>query len=212
MTAATIRQRREWLAGVEASQRLGQSVQARWPHDAPKFLDLDRWLDVNLARARELGLDETRNLKVLDLGSGTGQFLFVCSMMGHEAIGVDLPEAELESPEKEIFTVMPAAFSVHVIRTGIAAFQPVAVSGSFDLITSFMVCFNNHKRDDEWSQREWQFFVADMCSHLNPGGRLALRLNHNEERFGPRGYFDAQTGEFFRSLGTCDDGNILITI
>src|SRR4249920_2891537 len=98
MIATAIRQRSEWTAAVEAAQGLRQSVQARWPHDAPKFLDLDRWLEVNLARAEKLGLNEPRNLKVLDLGSGAGQFLFVCNSLGHEVIGVDLPEAELESP------------------------------------------------------------------------------------------------------------------
>lgn len=210
MLGETIRKCPEWKAAVETAERLRSTTIARWPHDAPKFLDLERWLKVNLARATKLGLSEGSSRRVLDLGSGTGQFLFVCRVLGHDAVGVDLPAEALESPEREIFTQMPEAFQVSVVRTAISAFQPLQVNGKFDLISSFMVCFNNLKRDDEWTRPEWEFFVQDMLLHLNPGGKLALRLNHNEEKFGLRGYFDPETHAFFASAGTVVDGKIII--
>jgi SAM-dependent methyltransferase len=210
MLEQTIRQRAEWKTALETAELLRATTKARWPHDAPKFLDLDRWHHVNLARAAKLGLTEGSGRKVLDLGSGTGQFLFICRMLGHDATGVDLPLESLESPEREIFTEMPKAFLVNVVRTAISAFQPLQMEGKFDLICSFMVCFNNLKREDEWARPQWEFFVRDMRSRLNPGGKLALRLNHNEEKFGPRGYFDSETHAFFSSVGTVSDGKIII--
>jgi SAM-dependent methyltransferase len=210
MLDQTIRQRAEWKAATATADHLRATTKARWPHDAPKFLDLDQWLKVNLARAAKLGLTEGSGRKVLDLGSGTGQFLFVCRMLGHAAVGVDLPVDALESPEREIFTEMPRAFQVNVVRSAISAFHPLQVEGKFDLICSFMVCFNNLKREDEWTVPQWEFFVRDMLSRLNPGGKLALRLNHNEEKFGPRGYFDPETQAFFTSVGTESDGKIVI--
>ncbi len=210
MVADTIRSRIEWKAALETADRLSRKVQPRWPHDAPKFLDLERWLEVNLKRAAKLGLIGIRPLKILDLGSGTGQFLFVCETLGHDAIGLDLPAEAMETPEREIFTEMPAAFGVRVIRAGIGSFQPLEVNGKFDLITSFMVCFNNLKLEEEWTLAEWKFFVEDMLARLRSGGRLALRLNHNEPKFGPRGYLDRSTHDYFSSIGSIDDGKIIV--
>ncbi len=205
-----VKTRREWKTAVETADRLARTAQARLPHDARKFLDLDAWLDVNLKRATEVGLLDSVPKRILDLGSGTGQFLFVCETLGHEAIGLDLPCGEQTYPERKIFEEMPPAFGVPVRRETIQAMKPLTISGKFDLITSFMVCFNNHKLANEWGRAEWGFFVEDMLSRLNPGGCLALRLNHNEEKFGPRGYLDHETTAFFASLGTIDDGKIYI--
>jgi SAM-dependent methyltransferase len=207
---AMVKGRCEWNTAVETAARLARTVQARLPHDARKFLDLDAWLDINLKRAGELGLLDSAPQRILDLGSGTGQFLFVCETLGHQAMGVDLPYAVQTHPEREIFEEMPPAFVVSVRREAIQSMTPLTVDGTFDLITSFMVCFNNHKLESEWGRAEWSFFVDDMVSRLNPGGRLALRLNHNEEKFGPHGYLDRETTAFFASLGTIEDGKILI--
>ena len=189
---------------------LARTVQARYRTMRGSSSTSNAWLDVNLKRAIELGLLDSPSQRILDFGSGTGQFLFVCETLGHQAIGLDLPYAEQIHPEREIFKEMPPAFGVTVRRAAIQSMTPLTVDGTFDLITSFMVCFNNHKLENEWRCAEWSFFVDDMLSRLDPGGRLALRLNHNEERFGPRGYLDHETTAFFASQGTIEDGTILI--
>jgi SAM-dependent methyltransferase len=209
---AAVKSRCEWKRAVETASRLAATVRPRWAHDAHKFLDLDRWVEANLRRAQKLGLMDATGLHILDLGSGAGQFLFFADTMGHNAVGLDLPADQLEHPEREIYTEMPVAFGVRVVRERIRSFQALEVEGKFDLITSTKVCFNNHKLEDEWGRAEWEFFVQDALSRLKPGGRLALRLNHHEEKFGPRGYLDRETTAFFASLGTIDDGKILIAI
>jgi hypothetical protein len=51
-----------------------------------KYFDNRRWLKLNIRRAQDIGLDRAlRPLRVLDLGSGAGYFLFVCRELGHAA-------------------------------------------------------------------------------------------------------------------------------
>ena len=46
------------------------------PGDAwPKYLDLKLWMEINLQRVRDLGLDLGRSKRVLDIGCGTEYFL-----------------------------------------------------------------------------------------------------------------------------------------
>ena len=41
--------------------------------DWPKYLDLDRWIGVNIRRIRQLELDVARPKQILDLGCGAGR-------------------------------------------------------------------------------------------------------------------------------------------
>jgi SAM-dependent methyltransferase len=77
----------------------------------------------------------------------------------------------LATPEREIYVELSQTSEVKVIRSAIQAFEPLPVKGQFDLITSFLVCFNRHNKPDEWGRPEWDFFVSDLLQRLRPGGR-----------------------------------------
>jgi hypothetical protein len=63
---------------------------------------------------------------------------------------------------------------IHYIRP----FLPLPDLGKkFDLITGFMVCFNEHKQPGLWGVPEWNFFLDDLAEHLAPGSRVWLELN-----------------------------------
>src|SRR5207302_305054 len=47
----------------------------------------------------------------------------------------------------------------------------------FDLVTAFMICFNNHKQPHLWGVPEWEFFLDDLSRHLTSRGRVWLELN-----------------------------------
>lgn len=207
---ARVRAHPSWGAAVEAVQRLKQTVSPVWPKDATKFLDLDFWLEVNVLRAIGLDLHRVSGLRVLDLGCGTGLFLLVCKALGHAAVGLDLPERELPSPEREIYVGLCEAFGVHVIRQSILPFEPLQLEEKVDLITSYSIRFNKLKTGSDWGRAEWKYFVDDMLSHLQPGGRLKLKLNPYDERFWRRKYLDKETHHFFKGIGEIFDGNILI--
>jgi SAM-dependent methyltransferase len=203
--------RPEWCAASELAKSLIHSLPARAANDARKFLYLDYWLDINLERAANLGLHQQKGLRTVDLGCGSGLFAFVCNVGGHKAMGTDLPLLDTESPEREVYKALTLAFRIQVQRARILAFRPLPVPRECDLITSFMICFNNHKQPDEWGVREWKYFVNDALDHLRPGGRLVLTLNGNPEKFGALEFFDAETKRYFETIGTVASGTVVIT-
>ncbi len=148
----------------------GHSAQA-WR----KYLQLEQWIEVNLSRARELALDHGPRLRILDLGCGVGYFLAICRQLGHEVLGLDIDKIPM-------FGEMTKALGVPRIVARVERFVPLPdLGGKFDLITAFMICFNNHKTDVLWGVREWQFFLDDLATRLTPRGRVWLELNRERD-------------------------------
>src|SRR2546423_1118723 len=58
--------------------------------DWPKYLDLDRWIGVNIRRIRQLELDVASPKRILDLGCGAGYFLYIAQLLGHSGVGLDI--------------------------------------------------------------------------------------------------------------------------
>lgn len=194
------------------ADRLLAKVSPRSPKDARKFLHLDAWLDAIIGRVFLLKIHNSKPLNILDLGTGTGLFPLVCQVCGHAASGLDLPAELMRSPEREVFTLMPTALEVNVKRFAIRAFTALEGIGMQDLITSFLINFNNHHRSDEWGRAEWEYFVSDLRTHLNPGGRIVLMMNANVERYGPDlQYYDEDTKDFLASVGKVYGAAILIS-
>jgi len=52
-----------------------------------KYLDLKWWVRVNAARLRESRLDSPPHLRILDLGSGAGYFVYLCRRLGPGVAG-----------------------------------------------------------------------------------------------------------------------------
>ena len=194
------------------ADRLLSTVRPRSVKDARKFLHLDAWLNAIIGRVVALQIQNSNPLTILDLGTGTGLFPFVCRVCGHAAGGLDLPGELMRSPEREIFTMMPAAFDVAVKRFPIRAFTRIEGIGTYDLITGFLINFNNHHRSDEWGRAQWQYFVSDLRTHLNPWGRIALMMNANVARYGSDlQYYDEDTRAFLASVGKVYGAAIIIS-
>jgi SAM-dependent methyltransferase len=139
--------------------------------DWPKYLDLERWIAINLRRARELELDLAPPKRILDLGCGAGYFLYIARLLGHEGVGLDMDRVAM-------FRDVTSLLGVRRVVQRVEAFRPLRdLPGKFDLITAFMVCFNNHKQPNLWGVPEWEFFLHDLSKHLAPGGRVWLELN-----------------------------------
>jgi SAM-dependent methyltransferase len=168
--------------------------------DWPKYLDIARWMDINIRRVRELELDLSPPKRILDLGCGTGYFLYICKLLGHEILGLDLDEVPMFAELTNLLGVPRVIFRVQ-------PFTPLPKFGKkFDLITSFLICFNNHKQPDLWSVPEWEFFLDDLATHLAPGGRVWLELNREYDGT----YYTSELGEFFERRGAKIDNNRVI--
>lgn len=169
--------------------------------NALKYLDVELWLARNVRRCLDLRLDRSAPLAVLDIGTGSGLFPFVCNMMGHQAHGMDQTPPNYNDSEGMVYQLIPRALGLRVINWDIRGYRPFQLEGSYDLITAFLICFNAHKQPGEWGRGEWEFFLDDICKRLNPGGRLHLSLNVNPERYGELQFYDRPTLELFRERG-----------
>jgi SAM-dependent methyltransferase len=163
--------------------------------DWPKYLDLDRWIGVNIRRIRQLELDLARPKQILDLGCGAGYFLYIAQLLGHSGVGLDMDRLPM-------FREVTRLLGVRRVVQRIQPFRPLPDFGKkFDLITAFMICFNNHKMPGLWGVREWEFFLNDLAKYLKPRGRIWLELNQEYDGT----FYTPELKEFFRKRGACID-------
>ena len=160
----------------------------------PKYLEIERWMEINLKRVRDLGLDLGGRKRVLDIGSGTGYFLYICQYLGHDVLGMDLDE-------ERGFTEMVELLGVKRVIYRVEAYQPLPDLGKkFDVIAAHMICFNGHKSDKLWKIPEWEFFLDGLAErHLAPSGQVCLELNreYDDSLYTPelKEYFEARGAE-----------------
>ena len=159
--------------------------------DWPKYLDLDRWIGVNIRRIRQLELDLARPKQILDLGCGAGYFLYIAQLLGHSGVGLDMDRLPM-------FREITRLLGVRRVVQRIQAFHPLPNFGQkFDVVTAFMICFNNHKMPGLWGVAEWEFFLDDLAKHLKPRGRIWLELNQEYDET----FYTPELKEFFQQRG-----------
>jgi SAM-dependent methyltransferase len=159
--------------------------------DWPKYLDLERWIGINIRRIREIELDLSRPKRILDLGCGAGYFLHIAQLLGHRGVGLDMDRLPM-------FREMTRLLGVRRVVQRIRPFHPLPDFGQkFDLITAFMICFNNHKMPDLWKVPEWEFFLDDLAKHLTRRGRVWLELNQEYDGT----FYTPELEKFFEKRG-----------
>jgi SAM-dependent methyltransferase len=184
----------EIIASIDsdAFREICRRYAVKKPGGSPrKYLDLKWWIRVNAARVRELRLDSPPRLRILDLGSGAGYFVYLCRRLGHDAIGLDIDKFPM-------YRELTKLLDVPRITWRIEPFVPLPDLGEpFDLITGFLVAFNNFRDNKVWGVPEWDFFLSDLARHLTPQGRVRLELNRQ-----PDGKpFSPEVRRFFESRG-----------
>jgi len=168
--------------------------------DWPKYLDLDRWIGVNIKRIRQLELDVARPKQILDLGCGAGYFLYIAQLLGHSGVGLDMDRLPM-------FREVTRLLGVHRVVQRIDALRPLPSFGQkFDLITAFMICFNDHKMPGLWGVPEWEFFLDDLARHLKTRGRVWLELNQEYDET----FYTPPLKEFFQKRGAKVDEQKII--
>ena len=168
--------------------------------DWPKYLDLDRWIGVNIRRIRQLELDLARPKQILDLGCGAGYFLYIAQLLGHSGVGLDMDRLPM-------FREITRLLGVRRVVQRIQAFRPLLNFGQkFDVITAFMICFNNHKMPGLWGIPEWEFFLNDLTKHLKPRGQIWLELNQEYDGT----FYTPELKRFFQRRGAKIDEHKII--
>jgi SAM-dependent methyltransferase len=161
-----------------------------------RFEDIVYWIDINIERAQDLWLDRAPPLRILDLGSGAGYFLYVCKHLGHDVLGFD-------TDREPLFGATTELLGVRRVVGRIDRQTPLPDFGQkFDLVTSHRICFHRigKVRDGvEWSIADWKFFIDDVRLRLlNDSGRLLLDFNPRPDG---SSFFTPELRKFFRSQG-----------
>ena len=173
------------------------------PTAQEKYLNYKFWLKESLLRAYELNLQNTKNKKnILDIGTGAGYFPFICNELNHSGFCLDVPDNDL-------YDQLTDSLGLIKFKRYIKCFEPIKLKTDirFDLITAYMICFNNHKQEDLWRSDEWRFFISDLQSnYLKRNGLIVLNFNEEE----PDVYFSDELISFFNSENYQVDGNTVL--
>ncbi len=159
---------------ADKTRKLTTLGRANPDHYMQKFcIDPQHWMREAGRLARTIPGRESRCLRILDIGCGFGYFLDACRDLGHDVIGVDMPDSVIEQ----------AAGILDI------PFRPLAIKAcnplpddltGFDLVTTFGVMFRHgcvHASHDYWGWPEYAFLARDICNRLNPTGRWGIRPN-----------------------------------
>jgi len=155
-------------------------IRSRYQNASPdpgysKYLDLKNWLNVSLGYVLHLNLHKRPQTSVLDLGTGCGYFPFICRFLGHSVQTLDTEEISMY---REMTELLQIPRTLHKI----AALEPLPrFQTTFDVITAFMICFNNHKQPDLWKEPEWNFLLDDLAKVSTPNARVLFVLNQEAD-------------------------------
>ena len=158
-----------------------------------KYLRFNVRFKGRLNFARKLKLHQSAPKRILDIGTGVGYFPFICNSMGHRCTAFDLGDFPLFNEMIEFLKVDRKVYAVK-------EFEPLPpVKEKFDLITAFLICFNNHNHEGLWGIKEWDFFLRDLSANqLTPNGEVFFQFNYEWSDGKP---FSEELQQFFLNHG-----------
>ena len=139
--------------------------------------DIPLYVGKAYIRYNFLELDKSKDLKILDLCTGAGYFVYICNKQ-HVAFGMDWPEYFHNESFANLYQDLWKELGNTVYNHQIVPGEPLKINTKFDLITSFYPCFNHDLINRRfWSIEEWELFTNYvMDKYLKPKGRLVLTL------------------------------------
>ena len=170
-----------------------------------KYFDLDPVIRRDYERVRQLDLEHSPPKRILDIGCGFGYFMLACSHFGHQPLGLDFEDPNVEYTKMfgEVCALLGQKRQLHKIER----FEPLPEMGEpFDFITAHQICFTNFNQPDRWDVPEWKYFLPDLATHLTPDGKVLFRfsLPEKEDR-----YFSEPLEAYFLSLGADIQGSVV---
>ncbi len=136
-----------------------------------KYFDLPCHLARAFYYSKELNLYNNKCLSILDLGSGAGYFPYAVKFLGHECLALD-------KNDNVLYNSMRSILNVDTTYQTIKPLSSIKLKEKkFDLITSFQILFDSHKKK-MWNEEYWKYFIYMlMKKFLKPGGRIFLQMN-----------------------------------
>lgn len=179
----------EYIAAIKATIDLArwQALRDEWTAEGRhkfsrgylKYFDLERWFPQAVSLARQTGLMEPGRKRVLDIGCGSGLFGYVCRHLGHDFTGLDL--------DNPMFVAMREVLGVPWVSEQVERGRPLPVQlTGFDVVTTISPKFHLAEIIDGkwvpfvWSGEDWEAFLSDVRTRLNPDGIYLFRFSKSE--------------------------------
>lgn len=178
----------------------------RMERNYSKYFDLDQWFSYHARLLMVAGLHETDGPKrILDLGCGSGMFLFLCQCLGHTGAGLDIGS--------DMYRRMAEILKVDWFNAPVLANTPLEADlTGFDMVTAIAIKFDRldwgPQSDEPWALDEWQFFLRDAAARLNPDGHVFIKPNYwVHPKDGAPGVFfkDGRVEEFLKDVTVLDE-------
>ena len=152
-----------------------------------------------IERHRELVDATIVNRNILDIGSGSGAFSFVCNALGHHTVGMDKPRRHEKDQSIPLNYLLTQWYNVDVIEHDIKPMVPFPIEDRrFDDFALFHPNF--HRR---WKEQDWDFLFSDLarCATKNDS---KIHVLINKPKISEQGdvYFTVE--EFSRSIAKYD--------
>ncbi|MBW1782867.1 MAG: hypothetical protein JRL30_19260 [Deltaproteobacteria bacterium] len=157
-----------------------------------KYLNIRVWIEKCVDYYYRLELHRSGPVNILDIGTGCGYFPYVCDYYGHRTMAIDMDDVPMYTEITEFLRIDRRIWEVK-------AYEHLPDFGKkFNLITAFLVCFNNHDGPHVWGSNEWAFFMGDLArNQLTEKGKVFFLLN--AERDGR--YYSENLLAFFKRHG-----------
>ena len=164
-----------------------------------KYLDIKPWFLDNVWRCYLLGLNNSKPIKILDIGTGNGYFPFICKQYGHTVRTIDIGS-------NPIFNALIQLLEIPRRNYAVSANEPIPPFDiKFDLVTGFHTYFNGHRTENVWTSKEWDFFLKDLQENLcNPNAAAYFIINKEHDRAKA---IDSELETYFVSKGAEINGD-----
>jgi|MEHZ01.6.fsa_nt_MEHZ011641587.1_2 hypothetical protein len=135
------------------------------------FPPKDRKTAEKVAFINYLNLKNRSKCKILDIGTGSGQFVKLCNTLGHTATGTEV-QKRLDDPVYKIHQ----HYNLNLFELQLMPSEYVKLPDTYDVITLLRTQFNDI-RTREFKEADWHYWKDNMFDYLNPGGQIFLKTN-----------------------------------
>jgi predicted RNA methylase len=161
------------------------------------YLDVCRHIAKSMKTYLVVMPRDTRPRKMLDIGSGSGSFCFVCNALGHDSTGLDRPRSG-DNDDGDFLSLnylLTQWHNVQVLEHAISPRVPLPVEDhSYD---DFSILHPTFYR--RWKEPDWNFLLSDL-SRCATKKKSKLYIKINTRKLKDIGGEFYAYGEFFRSI------------
>jgi len=143
-----------------------------------KYFDELVYLPEKLSIINFLKLRDTKNLKILDIGTGVGHLLVLSKNLGHSVVGTETKDSI------NFLSNIYSFYELDIRELTIEKQQSFYLDDKFDLITICRSVFDyNEKLENTWTAQDWRFLKDNIFNYLNNNGRFFIKTNIKHARF-----------------------------